>query len=57
MDDAGPPARAFLVHPFLFSAQNCEPDVRLNWENDEWRWVLPAEVPTLDTVPALVRQA
>jgi hypothetical protein len=57
VDDAGPPARAFLVHPFLFSAQNCEPDVRLNWENDEWRWVLPAEVPSLDTVPALVRQA
>ncbi len=48
-------ARAFLVHPFLFSTANCQPEVRLNWENAEWCWALPDEVGSLDTVPALVR--
>jgi hypothetical protein len=55
VDDPGPPARSFLVHPFLFAAQGCEPEVRLNWENAECRWVLPDEVAQLDTVPSLVR--
>ena len=44
--------RAWRVHPFLFSVH--EPDkIRLDWENIAMRWVLPAEIAGLQTVPAL----
>ena len=44
--------RAWRVHPFLFSVH--EPDkIRLDWENIEMRWILPAEIVGLHTVPAL----
>ena len=46
---------AFLVHPLLFSTTEGLPEVTLNWENDEARWVLPDEVATFDAVPSLVR--
>ena len=40
------------VHPFLFSVH--KPDkIRLDWENIEMRWILPAEIVGLHTVPAL----
>jgi 8-oxo-dGTP diphosphatase len=44
--------RAWRVHPFLFAVH--EPDkIRLDWENIEMRWILPAEIVELHTVPAL----
>ena len=44
--------RAWRVHPFLFSVH--EPDkIRLDWENIAMRWILPAEIAGLQTVPAL----
>ena len=44
--------RAWRVHPFLFAVH--EPDkIRLDWENREMRWILPAEIGGLHTVPAL----
>ena len=44
--------RAWRVHPFLFAVH--EPDkIRLDWENREMRWILPAEIGGLRTVPAL----
>jgi hypothetical protein len=44
--------RAWRVHPFLFSVH--EPDkIRLDWENIEMRWILPAEIVELHAVPAL----
>jgi hypothetical protein len=48
-------AASFLVHPFLFSTTEGLPDVTLNWENDEVRWVTPDEVADFDAVPSLVR--
>ena len=44
--------RAWRVHPFLFSVH--EPDkIRLDCENIAMRWILPAEIAGLQTVPAL----
>jgi len=44
--------RTWKVHPFLFELD--EPAVpRLDWEHAEWRWVRPAELAGLDTVPRL----
>jgi len=44
--------RAWRVHPFLFAVH--EPDkIRLDWENIEMRWILPAEIVELHAVPAL----
>ena len=44
----------WVVHPFLFEVE--EPgDIRLDWENTEWRWVPPEELESLATVPALAR--
>ena len=44
--------RAWRVHPFLFAVH--EPDkIRLDWENREMLWILPAEIDGLRTVPAL----
>ncbi len=42
---------AFVVHPFLFEAPNRR--VTLDWENVEYRWIEPAELRTLSTVPRL----
>lgn len=44
--------REWIVHPFLFDLD--QPAVpRLDWEHAEWRWVRPAELAALDTVPHL----
>ena len=42
----------WVVHPFLFEIDDPEP-IRLDWENLELRWVEPAEIGTLPTVPQL----
>lgn len=42
----------WVVHPFLFHVKR--PDtIRLDWENIEMRWILPAELGDYDTVPGL----
>ncbi len=41
----------FKVYPFLFEV-NAE-DIRLNWENTEYRWIRPEEVTNYRTVPKL----
>lgn len=41
----------FRVHPFLFEV-NCS-EIQLNWENTEFRWVLPEDLSEYDTVPRL----
>ena len=41
----------YRIHPFRFHAPRG--DVRLDWENVEYRWVDPAEIPSLDAVPKL----
>lgn len=44
-------ATAFVVHPFLFDVPSRR--VRLDWENVESRWIEPAELAALPTVPRL----
>ncbi len=44
--------RRWLVHPFLFHVKR--PDtIRLDWENLELRWIMPADIDNYATVPAL----
>ncbi len=44
-------ATVFAVHPFLFDAPSRK--VRLDWENVEARWIRPADLAGLTTVPRL----
>jgi 8-oxo-dGTP pyrophosphatase MutT (NUDIX family) len=39
------------VFPFLFESE--KPDVNLNWENSEFRWIKIQELKNYDTVPSL----
>jgi len=39
---------AWVIHPFLFDAAS--PDLRLDWEHDEYRWIEPADLATSDCV-------
>ena len=48
----GPDNIVYTIHPFRFAAPRG--DVRLDWENVEYRWVMPEEMARLDAVPKLV---
>ncbi len=39
------------IFPFLFYVEN--PQIRLNWENTDYRWIKPNEIDNFDTVPSL----
>ena len=39
------------IFPFLFSTKNVE--IKLNWENSEFRWIKPNEIINYKTVPDL----
>ena len=39
------------IFPFLFKAKN--PEIKLNWENSEFRWIEPNEIKNYETVPEL----
>ncbi|KAG2472976.1 MAG: NUDIX hydrolase [Nitrosopumilales archaeon] len=39
------------VFPFLFEAEN--PDIKLNWENSEFTWILAEELKNYQAVPSL----
>ena len=39
----------WVIHPFLFDVAS--PDLRLDWEHDEYRWIDPAELDVIDCVP------
>jgi 8-oxo-dGTP pyrophosphatase MutT (NUDIX family) len=41
----------FIVYPFLFETE--EGNIQLNWENTEYRWILPEEIGNYETVPKL----
>ncbi len=41
----------WLIFPFLFSVQ--KPQIRLNWENSEYRWIYPSDMSKFQTVPSL----
>jgi len=39
------------IFPFLFEAK--EPEIKLNWENSEYRWIDADEISNYETVPNL----
>ena len=39
------------IFPFLFESKN--PDVKLNWENSEFKWIKVEELKNYETVPSL----
>ena len=39
------------IFPFLFKTKN--PEIKLNWENSEFKWIKPNEIKNYDTVPEL----
>ena len=41
----------WLIHPFLFTVK--ESQIKLNWENSEYRWISPDEISKYRTVPSL----
>jgi 8-oxo-dGTP diphosphatase len=43
----------WVVHPFLFELVSPVPEIHLDWESAEARWVYPEEIPLLEGVPQL----
>jgi 8-oxo-dGTP pyrophosphatase MutT (NUDIX family) len=41
----------WTVFPFLFSVK--EPNIKLNWENSEYKWIYSNEISEYQTVPSL----
>lgn len=41
----------WLIFPFLFAVK--EHKIKLNWENSEYQWITPADLPKFQTVPSL----
>ena len=41
----------WIIHPFLFEALSTS--IKLDWENVDYRWVTPAQLPSYATVPKL----
>jgi len=39
------------IFPFLFSTKN--PQIKLNWENSEFKWIDPNDIKNYETVPEL----
>jgi len=39
------------IFPFLFRTKY--PEIKLNWENSEFKWIEPNEIKNYDTVPEL----
>ena len=39
------------IFPFLFKAKN--PEIKLNWENSEFKWIEPNDIKNYKTVPDL----
>lgn len=39
------------IFPFLFSVKN--PQIHLNWENSDYKWIRPEEITKFETVPSL----
>ncbi len=42
----------WVVHPFLFLLRPGR-EIALDWENTQWRWIVPARLSRFKTVPAL----
>jgi 8-oxo-dGTP pyrophosphatase MutT (NUDIX family) len=44
--------RHFIVHPFLFESKT--PEIKLDWEHVDYKWIEPGELLKYDTVPLLI---
>jgi 8-oxo-dGTP pyrophosphatase MutT (NUDIX family) len=44
--------RTWVVHPFRFLLKEVD-RIRIDWEHTEYRWVSPAEISSMITVPQL----
>ncbi|MEW5759997.1 MAG: NUDIX pyrophosphatase [Candidatus Thermoplasmatota archaeon] len=42
----------WVVHTFLFETEK-EPNISIDWEHTEYRWIQPDEIENYDTVPKL----
>lgn len=45
------PEITWIVHPFLFSSNTDQ--IRIGWEHDEYKWIIPKEIKNYETVPRL----
>jgi len=41
----------FIVHPFLFDSKT--PEIKLDWEHVDYKWIEPIKIQDFDTVPLL----
>ena len=41
----------WAIYPFLFSVEN--PEIKLNWENSDYKWINVDEISNFETVPNL----
>ena len=44
--------KTWIIHPFLVEFQK-EPEIKLDWEHTEYRWIKPGELKNFDIVPKL----
>ena len=44
--------KTWIVHPAKVELKN-EPDIKLDWEHTEYKWIRPEELEKFDTVPNL----
>ena len=44
--------KTWIVHPAKIELKN-EPDIKLDWEHTEYKWIRPEELEKFDTVPNL----
>ena len=45
--------RCFIVHPFLFESKT--PEIKLDWEHVDYKWIDPSEISEFETVPSLAQ--
>ena len=43
--------KCFVVHPYLFESKT--PDIKLDWEHVDYKWIDPSKISDYDTVPLL----
>ena len=44
--------KTWIIHPAKIELKN-NPDIKLNWEHTEYKWIKPEELKKFDTVPRL----
>jgi len=44
--------KTWIVHPILVGLKN-KPDIKLDWEHTEYKWIRPEELEDFDTIPRL----